>query len=322
MKAVVAEELSGPSGLVYRDVDDVPDEVDGAVVIDVRAAGVTFPDLLVIRGEYQMKAPAGFIPGSEVAGVVVSAPEESGFRRGDRVAAGTMHGAYTERIALPPQSVTLTPPHLDHAQAVALVRNYQTAYFALARRAQLRAGETVLVLGSAGGIGSAAVQVAKALGAWVIAAVHRPAAMEFVSSLGPDVVLGLTEGWLAAVRDHTHGAGVNVVVDPVGGDVFDDAIRALAPEGRLLVLGYAAGSIPTVKVNRLLMRNVGVLGVGWGEYFLTHPGAEQLFGHGVGQLVQAGLKPPPPVRYPLSKAAEALQLLTDGGVFGKLVLEP
>ena len=292
------------------------------MVIDVRAAGVTFPDLLVIRGEYQMKAPAGFIPGSEVAGVVVSAPEESGFKRGDRVAGGTMHGAYAERIALPPESVTHTPPGLDHARAVALVRNYQTAYFALARRAQLRAGETVLVLGSAGGIGSAAVQVAKALGARVIAAVHRSAAMEFVSALGPDVVLSLTDGWLQAVRDHTHGKGVDVVVDPVGGDVFDDAIRALAPEGRLLVLGYAAGKIPTIKVNRLLMRNVGVLGVGWGEYFLTHPGAEQLFGHGVSQLVQAGLKPPPPVRYPLSKAGEALQLLSDGGVMGKLVLEP
>lgn len=113
-----------------------------------------------------------------------------------------------------------------------------------------------------------------------------------------------------------------MVVDPVGGDVFDDAIRVLAAEGRLLVVGYAAGRIPTVKVNRLLMRNVGVLGVGWGEYFLTHPGAERLFGFGVGQLVEAGLKPPPPVRYPMSNARDALQLLADGGVFGKLVLQP
>jgi NADPH:quinone reductase len=152
--------------------------------------------------------------------------------------------------------------------------------------------------------------------------VPRPGAADYVASLGADVVLPLTNGWLQAVRAHTGGVGVDIVVDPVGGDVFDDAIRALAPEGRLLVLGFAAGSIPVVKVNRLLMRNVGVLGVGWGEYFLTHPGAEQLFGFGVGQLVAAGLKPPPPVRYPLSKAAEALQLLADGGVLGKLVLEP
>ncbi|MFZ0831884.1 MAG: NADPH:quinone oxidoreductase family protein [Mycobacterium sp.] len=322
MKAVVAEELCGPSGLVYRDVDDIPDQVDGAVVIDVRAAGVTFPDLLVIRGEYQMKATPPFVPGSEVAGVVVSAPEESGLSRGDRVAAGTMHGGYAERIAVPPESVFPTVPGIGDAEAVALLRNYQTMYFALARRGALRTGETVLVFGSAGGIGTAAVQVAKALGAWVIAAVRRPEAVDYVGSLGADVVLPLTDGWPAAVREHTGGVGVNLVVDPVGGDVFDDAIRVLAAEGRLLVVGYAAGRIPTVKVNRLLMRNVGVLGVGWGEYFLTHPGAEQLFGSGVSRLVQEGLRPPPPVCYPLSKARDALQLLADGGVFGKLVLEP
>ena len=286
MKAVVAEELSGPSGLAYRDVDDIPDRVDGAVVIDVRAAGVCYPDLLVIRGEYQMKAPPPFIPGSEVAGVVRSAPEDSDLEPGDRVAAASMHGGYAERIAVAPDSVVPTPPGLDDARAAALLRNYYTMYFALTRRGALRPGETVLVLGSAGGIGSAAVQMAKALGAKVIAAVHRPEGTDYVASLGAD------------------------------------AIRALAPEGRLLVIGCAAGKIPTIKVNRLLLRNVGVLGVGWGEFFLTHPGAEQLFGFGVSQLVAAGLKPPPPVRYPLSKAAEALQLLADGKVLGKLVLEP
>jgi NADPH2:quinone reductase len=322
VKAVVAEELSGPSGLIYTDVDDIPDHVDGAVVIDVRAAGVCYPDLLVIRGEYQMKASPPFIPGSEVAGVVRSAPDDSGLQPGDRVAAATMHGGYAERIAVAPDSVVRTAPGLDDAQAAALLRNYATMYFALARRGALRPGESVLVLGSAGGVGSAAVQVAKALGARVIAAVHRPGATDYVASLGADVVLPLTDGWLQTVREHTGGVGVDIVVDPVGGDVFDDAIRALAPEGRLLVLGFAAGSIPVVKVNRLLLRNVGVLGVGWGEYFLTNPGAEQLFGFGVSQLVAAGLKPPPPVRFPLSKAAEALQLLADGGVLGKLVLEP
>lgn len=322
MKAVVAEALSGPSGLVYRDVDDIPDWVDGAVVIDVRAAGVCYPDLLVIRGDYQMKATVPFVPGSEVAGVVRSAPEGTGLSPGDRVAAATMHGGYAERIAVPPDAVVPTPAGIDDAQAAALLRNYSTMYFALARRAALRPEETVLVLGSAGGVGSAAVQIAKALDAKVIAAVHRPEATDFVASLGADAVLPLTDGWLQAVREHTGGKGVNVVVDPVGGEVFDDAIRALAPEGRLLVIGFAAGKIPTIKVNRLLLRNVGVLGVGWGEFFLTHPGAEQLFGFGVSQLVSAGLEPPPPVRYPLANAAEAMELLADGGVFGKLVLEP
>lgn len=322
MKAVVAEELSGPAGLVYQDVDDIPDIVEGCVVVDVRAAGVTFPDLLVIRGEYQMKAPPGFIPGAEVAGVVVSAPEESSLRPGNRVAAVTMNGGYAERLAVPPESVFPSAPGLDDAEAVALLRNYHTMYFALARRGALRAGETVLVLGSAGGIGTAAVQLAKALGANVIAAVHRSEAKAYVESLGPDVVVPLTDGWLQAVRDHTGGKGVDVVVDPIGGEAFDDAVRALAPEGRLLVIGFAGGGIPRVKVNRLLMRNVGVLGVGWGEYFLTHPGAEQLFASGVNQLVAAGLRPPPPVRYPLSEARAALQALADGEVLGKLVLVP
>ena len=145
-------------------------------------------------------------------------------------------------------------------------------YFALAKRGALRPGETVLVLGSAGGVGTAAVQIAKALGAKVIAMVHRPQALEFVESLGADVVLPLTDGWLQAVKDPTDGRGVDLVVDPIGGEAFDDAVRALETEGRLLVIGFAAGGIPTVKVNRLLLRNVSVIGVGYGEYVNRKPG--------------------------------------------------
>ncbi len=196
-------------------------------------------------------------------------------------------------------------------------------YFALVRRAALLAGETVLVLGSAGGVGTAAVQIAKALGAKVIAMVHRPGATEFVESLGADVVLPLTDGWAQAVRDHTDGRGVDVVVDPVGGEAFDDAIRVLATEGRLLVLGFASGGgIPTVKVNRLLLRNVSVVGVGLGEFINRTPGAQAEIGAGLGKLVDAGLRPPPPVRYPLSEGRAALESLADGGIKGKVVLEP
>ena len=150
-------------------------------------------------------------------------------------------------------------------------------YFALASRGALRPGETVLVLGSAGGVGTAAIQIAKALGAKVIAMVHRPHATEFVKSLGADVVLPLTDGWLQAVKDHTDGRGVDLVVDPIGGEAFDDAIRALDTEGRLLVIGFAAGGIPTVKVNRLLLRNVSVVGVGYGEYVNRKPGSQSVF---------------------------------------------
>jgi NADPH2:quinone reductase len=233
-----------------------------------------------------------------------------------------MLGGWAEQVVVSPDGIRPTPDNLDDAQAVALLGNYQTMYFALAKRGALRVGETVLVLGSAGGVGTAAVQIAKALGAKVIAMVHRPQAITFVESLGADLVLPLTEGWLDAVKDATDGRGVDLVVDPIGGDPFDDAIRALATEGRLLVIGFAAGGIPTVKVNRLLLRNVSVIGVGYGEYVNRKPGSQSVFEFGVGELVKAGLRPPPPVRFPLSKGADALQSLADGGVLGKVVLEP
>jgi NADPH2:quinone reductase len=321
MKALVAQELSGPSGLAYTDVEDVVGN-DDVVVVDVGAAGVCFPDLLLLRGEYQLRLEPPFIPGMEVAGVVRSAPYESTVKPGQRVSAFTMMGGYAERVVVAQESVVPTPDDVDDAQAVALLGNYYTMYFALARRGALRHGETVLILGSGGGIGTASVQIAKAMGARVIAMVHRPEATEFVESLGADVVLPLTDGWLQAVKDHTGGRGVDLVVDPIGGEAFDDAIRALATEGRLLVIGFAAGGIPTVKVNRLLLRNVSVVGVGYGEFVNRTPGAQSLFGFGVAKLVEAGLRPPPPVRFPLSKGAEALESLAGGEVQGKLVLEP
>jgi NADPH:quinone reductase len=321
MKALVARQLSGPSGLAYTDVDDIVGN-DEVVVVDVGAAGVSFPDLLLLRGEYQLRVEPPFIPGMEVAGVVRSASYESEFKPGQRVTAMAMLGGWAERVVVPPANLKPTPDDLDDAEAVALLGNYQTMYFALARRGALRPGETVLVLGSAGGVGTAAVQIAKALDAKVIAMVHRPHAAQFVEALGADVVLPLTEGWLQAVLEHTDGRGVDMVVDPIGGEAFDDAIRALATEGRLLVIGFAAGGIPTIKVNRLLLRNVSVVGVGYGEFISRKPGSQTVFEFGVTELVKAGLRPPPPVRFPLSKGAEALQSLADGGVLGKVVLEP
>lgn len=320
MKALVAQALSGPAGLAYT---DVPEPGGDAVVIDVRATGVAFPDLLLIRGEYQLKLDPPFTPGTEVAGVVRSAPAGSGFEAGQRVSALSMLGGWAERVAVPADSVVATPDGVDDGAAVCLLGNYYTMQFALVRRAALRAGETVLVLGSGGGVGTAAVQIAKALGARVIAMVHRPGATEFVESLGADVVLPLADGWAQAVRDHTGGRGVDVVVDPIGGPAFDDAIRVLAPEGRLLVLGFASGGgIPTVKVNRLLLRNVSVVGVGLGEFINRFPETRAEIGSGLADLVAAGLRPPEPVRYPLAEGREALQQLADGGIHGKLVLEP
>ncbi|MBS9536195.1 NADPH:quinone oxidoreductase family protein [Mycobacterium sp. M1] len=323
MRACVVRELTGPAGLVYDDAAAEPPDFPGAVLIDVRAAGVCFPDLLLSRGEYQIKVPAPFISGSEVAGVVRSAPADSGLAAGDRVSAFGMLGGFAERVAVPVANVLPSPAELDDAEAVSLLVNYNTVYFAFQRRAALQPGETVLVLGSAGGVGTAAIQVARALGAGkVIAVVHRSAATEFVESLGADVVLPLTDGWARAVRDATDGVGVDVVVDPIGGAAFDDAIRVLAVDGRLLVIGFAAGGIPTVKVNRLLLRNVGVLGVAWGEYLRAKPGSGETFAAGVNRLVADGLRPPAPQRFPLSEGRAALQALADGRVYGKVVLTP
>jgi NADPH:quinone reductase len=224
MKACVVQELSGPSGMVYTDVDDVAGG-DDSVVIDVRAAGVCFPDLLLSRGEYQLKLPPPFVPGMETAGVVRSAPEECAFKRGDRVSAFGVLGGYAEQVVVQVANVTRSPEWLDDAEAVSLLVNYNTMYFALARRARMEPGDTVLVLGAAGGVGTAAIQVAKALGAkTVIAVVHRTGATGSVKSLGADVVIPLSEGWAQAVRDHTDGEGVDIVVDPIGGPTFDDAI--------------------------------------------------------------------------------------------------
>lgn len=321
MKALVAQELCGPSGLTYTDVDD-PRPSPDAVVVDVRAAGVCYPDLLLIGGQYQLRIEPPFIPGTEVAGVVRTAPGGCGFAPGDRVFGPVMLGGYAEQAAIPLGSALPSPPELDDGQAVSLLVNYFTMYFALRRRAALQEGETVLVLGSAGGVGTAAIQVAKAMGATVVAVVHRPEATGFVESLGADVVIPMTEGWSKAVRAYTGGRGADVIVDPVGGDPFDEAVRALAVEGRLLVLGFAAGSIPSVKVNRLLLRNAGVLGVGWREFLMAHPEVQTEYARGVGELVAAGLHPPAPQRFPLEQGRAALEALATGKVYGKVVLEP
>ncbi|OMB99243.1 alcohol dehydrogenase [Mycobacterium sp. NS-7484] len=321
MKALVAQALTGTSGLAYVDVEE-PTPGD-AVIIDVGAAGVCFPDLLLLRGEYQLRLEPPFTPGMEVAGTVRAAPEGSGFTPGQRVSAFSMIGGYAEQVAAVPANVIATADGLDDGEAASLLGNYYTMQFALARRGGLVAGETVLVLGSAGGIGAASIQLAKAMGAKVIAMVHRSGAEEFISSLGADLVLPLADGWREAVLEATGGQGVDLVVDPIGGPAFDDAIRVLAPEGRLLVIGFAAGGgIPTVKVNRLLLRNVSVVGVGWGEFVRRHPEAQAQVGAELNKLVAAGLRPPPPVRYPLSEGAAALEALANGAVRGKLVLEP
>jgi NADPH2:quinone reductase len=269
MRAARIVRLDGPSA-VRLDTVAEPVATANEVLIDVHAAGVSFPDVLMTRGLYQSKPELPFIPGAEVAGVVRFAPANSGFAPGDRVAGSADLGGYAESVLLRPSQVLPLPAGLSFVHAAALPINYLTMQFALVRRGRLEPGETVLVHGAAGGVGTATIQLAKVLGAKVIAVVSTAAKAEVASKAGADDVV-FASGFLTAVKELTGGRGVDLIVDPVGGDRFTDSLRALAPEGRLLVLGFTAGEIPTVKVNRLLLNNISVVGVGWGAFLAPRP---------------------------------------------------
>lgn len=271
MRAALVTRLDGPDAIEVVDVPS-PEVPDGQVLIDVAAAGVAFPDVLLTRGEYQVKPPVPFVPGAEVAGFVRVAPAGSGLEVGDRVAAFPFLGGFAEQVVCDPALVFPLPDGVTFDQGAALPMNYLTCHFALRTRGRLAEGEKVLVHGAAGGIGTAATQLAKAWGATVYAVVSDPSRGDVARAAGADEVLP-ADGFREAVADLTSGHGVDVVVDPVGGDRFTDSLRSLAPLGRLLVIGFTGGSIPEVKVNRLLLGNIDVVGVGWGAWWTGAGGA-------------------------------------------------
>ena len=325
MRAQQITELSGPAALTLADVAE-PETThmltgQEGVVVDVRAAGVSFPEVLQSRGEYQLKPPLPFVPGSEVAGVVRSAPEGAGVRSGDRVAAFCVLGGFAE-VAVAPDFLTFAlPDSLDFAQGAGLILNYHTAYFALKLRGRLAAGETALVHGAAGGVGTAAVQVAKGLGARVIAVVSSDDKERVAREAGADVVLRSDGAWKDEAKEAS-GGGVDVVIDPVGGDRFTDTLRSLAEGGRVVVVGFTGGSIPEVKVNRLLLNNVEVIGAGWGAYTMGKPDVTREIGDEVLRLAEAGsVAPIVDERFPLERAPEALERLDGRGALGKIVLD-
>jgi NADPH2:quinone reductase len=291
------------------------------VVVDVEAAGVSFPEVLQTRGEYQVKPPLPFVPGSEVAGVVRSAPDGAGVAAGDRVAACCLLGGFAE-VAVAPEFLTF-PLHesLDFAQGAGLVLNYHTAYFALKLRGRLAAGETVLVHGAAGGVGTAALQVAKGLGARTIAVVSSDAKEGVARDAGADEVVRTTGRWKEEVQELS-GGGVDLVLDPVGGDRFTDSLRSLRENGRIVVVGFTGGSIPEVKVNRLLLNNTEVIGAGWGAYIMSKPEVTRSIGVALDELIAAGaVAPIVGDRFPLDRAADALKLIDGRGATGKVVLD-
>ena len=326
MKAIQIVELSGPDTALSL-VDAAEPEASHpmtpgrGIVVDVHAAGVSFPELLQTRGEYQIKPPLPFIPGSEVGGVVRQAPEGASVKAGDRVAAFCMLGAWAETTVAPEHLVFKLPDPLDFAQGAALILNYHTAYFSLVTRGQLSEGETVLVHGAAGGVGTATIQVAKGLGARTIAVVSSDEKEEIARQAGADEVVRSDGGWKDEAKELS-GGGVDMVIDPVGGDRFIDSLRALGEGGRLVVVGFTGGSIPEVKVNRLLLNNVSVVGAGWGAFVLSKPDVIRAHGEAIDKLVEQGsVRPVIGQRFPLERAADALKLLDSRQALGKVVLD-
>ncbi|OZD63555.1 NADPH:quinone oxidoreductase [Rhodococcus sp. 05-340-1] len=322
MRAVQISSLDGPDSVSVVDIDE-PAPRDGSVVIEVHAAGVAFPDALLTRGLYQYKPELPFVPGSEIAGIVRSAPPESGFSAGDRVAALTgLSDGMAEVAVVSPDTVFALPESVSLSAGAGLLFNDLTVHFALRERGRLAPGETVLVHGAAGGIGTSALRMAPVLGASrVIAVVSTEAKADIARSAGAtDVVL--VDGWKDAVKELTGGRGVDVVVDPVGGDRFTDSIRSLAPSGRILVLGFTGGEIPTVKVNRLLLNNVDVVGVGWGAWWMTRPGYLATQWAEIEPLLADGsLSAPEPSVFPAADAAAAIASLENRTAAGKVVLD-
>ena len=310
--------FTGPDDVVWTEVAEPA--ADGGVVIDVVAAGVSFADLLQTKGAYQMKVPVPYTPGMDAAGVIRSAPPDVGLVAGQRVAVLLSYGCWQEVISAPADRVLPLPDDMSFEAGAAAPLNYLTALFALLRRARAQAGETLLVHGAAGGVGTAAIQVGLALGLGTIAVVSDEAKRQFALQCGARHAV-LSGGWLAAVRDLVGERAVDIVIDPVGGDRMTDSLRSLAPEGRLVVVGFSGGEIPAVRVNRLLLGNTSVLGAASREFFEQQPGTAADLWARLLRLRRAGALPGPPVHlYRFAEARGALRAIAHRQATGKVVL--
>jgi NADPH2:quinone reductase len=325
MRALVVEHLAPDfAGCGVKDVP-TPAPGPGEVLVRVRAASVNFPDLLMTKGEYQFKPPTPFTPGLDLSGEVVALGESvAGFQVGDAVVGGARLGGFAEYTVLSAEALKPKPERLSFAQAAAYGAAYLTAYVALVRRARLEPGEWVLVHGAAGGVGLAAVDLAKALGARVIAASASDDKLAAIQALyAPDAVVNVTGGFREAVKAITGGEGADVIYDPVGGDVFDESTRCIAFDGRLLVIGFTSGRIPTVSVNMPLIKGFSVMGVRAGEYGRRFPEKGRENGEAVWRMADQGvITPHVHAELPLDQWREAFELLAGRKVIGKAVIVP
>ncbi|KRB70589.1 NADPH:quinone oxidoreductase family protein [Noviherbaspirillum sp. Root189] len=326
MRAILIREHGEPSSLVIEDVS-TPVVGDDEVLIDVQAIGVNYPDLLVIGGQYQILPPRPFSPGKDAAGVVAAVGKYvTSCKPGDRVVAQVEYGAYAEQLVARGVNCFVLPESMPYTEAAAMGLVYQTAYFALVERGQFRSGETVMVTGAGGGVGLAAVQIAKALGATVLAGVRKENHAQLARESGADYIINLGvdnlhEEIRRQVHAVTNGRGADVVLDPLGGDVFDGSLRAMAWRGRMVVIGFAAGRIPTIKANYLLVKNIAVSGIQWSDYRERDPAWVRRVQDELFQLYTEGkIKAHVMQAFPMEQFAEALSLVKKGEVNGKVVL--
>lgn len=323
MKALLCKAFGPAETLVLEEIAS-PAPKKNEVLIEVHAAGVNFPDTLIIEGKYQFKPPFPFAPGGEAAGVVKAVGEKvSHLRAGDRVMALTGWGSFAEEVAVPVYNVLPVPKSMELTTAAAFGMTYGTSMHALRQRADLQPGETLLVLGASGGVGLAAVEIGKAMGATVIAAASSAEKLEVARAAGADHLIDYSESSLKEeVKKLTGGQGADVIYDPVGGDLFDQAIRAIAWNGRLLVVGFASGRIPELPVNLALLKGAAVVGVFWGSFAQRQPqdnaaNFQQLFAwHAEGRL-----KPLVSQTFPLARGAEAINALGQRRAVGKVVVQ-
>ncbi|MBK7862368.1 MAG: NADPH:quinone oxidoreductase family protein [Archangiaceae bacterium] len=324
MRAVRIHQLTGPKALQVDEVP-APSPDESEVRIEVRAAGVNFPDVLLSYGKYQFKPEPPFVPGGEVAGVVSAVGAAArGVKVGDRVVATMINGAFAEAVVVNALAAVKLPDAVSFELGAATTLTYATTYHALVDRARLQPKETLLVLGAAGGVGVSAIQLGKALGARVIAAASTPEKVEFCRAQGADegICYG-TEDLKERVKALTNGDGANVIYDPIGGRFSEPALRAIAWEGRHLVVGFAAGDIPKMPLNLLLLKGCQVLGVFWGQFAMREVEKNRANIGQVFQWVAEGkLKPHIDEVLPFARAREALERLEQREVHGKLVLVP
>jgi NADPH2:quinone reductase len=324
MRAVIVDRWMSPEDLQVREIPE-PRVTRGTLGVEVKAAGVNFFDILMVQGKYQSKPPLPFIPGGELAGIVREVgPEAEGFKAGERVMATIPTGAYAERAVVPALAAFRIPEAMSFDEGASFPIVYPTSHVGLIQRAHLRAGEWLLVHAAAGGVGIAAVQIGKALGAKVIGTAGGAEKLEVARRAGADVTIDYRkEDFVERVRAATDGKGADVIYDAVGGDVLNQSLKCIAWSGRLLVIGFASGKIPEVRANRILLKNVSLVGLHWGAYAIHEPAQIPRTIAALFELYREGkIRPLIYKNYPLEALPDALAALASRASYGKLVINP